>query len=373
MSAAANPRLIGLFVLGGLLLGTVLLLMFGSGAAFSKVQRYVAYFEGSVNGLNTGAPVKLRGVSIGRVSDVVVQYDVQHNRVLTPVIAEIDLEKVMETYGPNAERHEHPTLQNLIDRGLRARLALQSLVTNQLYVDIDFQPEQPGRLIGENTLKLPEIPTIASSKDEIEKTVQHVAREVRDLPLKETVDAALVAIRRVDHLLAKPETDAAIFNLNQTLIDVQRLLRHLDGKVDSLTGDLGQTTKDARQLLQRLDQSVVTLTDSIQGMTQDGRQLVGRLDDSTQRLTRSVEGITHDGRTLVNRLNGDVPGVLSAATDSLAQAKGTLAAIEDMTQPDSELSTALRDMSEAARAIRRLADTLERHPDNLLYGPKKQE
>jgi paraquat-inducible protein B len=37
------------------------------------------------------------------------------------------------------------------------------------------------------------------------------------------------------------------------------------------------------------------------------------------------------------------------------------------------LSTALRDMSEAARAIRRLADTLERHPDNLLYGRKKQE
>ncbi len=323
MKTIAEPRLIGLFVLGGLALTTFLLLMFGSGDYFSKVQRYVAYFEGSVNGLNSGAAVKLRGVTIGRVRDVLVQYDVAQNRVLTPVIAEIDLEKVMETYGENAKRHAHPSLQELVDRGLRARLALQSLVTNQLYVDIDFLPEQAGHLVGQHSLDLPEIPTIASSKDEIEKTVQHVAREVRELPLKDTADALLSAIRRVDGLLAQPATDAAIINLNQTLLDMQRLLRPLDGKVDAVSGNLDQT----------------------------GREM----------------------RTLVNHLNTGVPPLLANATDSLKQARGTLASLESLTQPDSELAVMLKDLSDAARAMRHLAETLERNPDTLLYGRQKTD
>jgi paraquat-inducible protein B len=348
MNVSADNRLIGLFVLGGLLLAVILTLMFGGGHYFSKIQRYVVYFEGSVNGLNTGAPVKLKGVSIGRVNDVLVQYDLENNRVLTPVIAEIDLEKVMETYGADAEHHEHPSLQDLIDRGLRARLSLQSLVTNQLYVDIDFLPDRPGTLIGQKTLGLPEIPTVASSKDEIEKTVQKLTREVRDLPLKDTVEATLGAIRRVDHLLAKPETDASINNLNRTLQDLQQLLRHLDSKVDSMTGNLDQTNRDVQHLVRHLDSTVGTLKTSIDGMVRDSR-------------------------VLVSHLNSRVPPLLDSAGDSFKQAQGTLLAIEDLTEPNSELSNVLRDMSEAARSIRRLADTLERNPDNLLYGRKKSE
>ena len=343
MNSAASARLIGLFVLGGLLLAVVLLLMFGSGNYFGKVQRYVAYFEGSVNGLNTGAAVKLKGVTIGRVNEVLVQYDLEHNRVLTPVIAEIELDKVMETTGADDRDHQHPTLQDLIDRGLRARLSLQSLVTSQLYVDIDFLPERPGHLVGQKLLGLPEIPTVASSKDEIEKTVQQLAREVRELPLKDTVEATLGAIRRVDHLLAKPETDASIDNLNRTLEDLQRLLRHLDGKVDGMTGNLNQTATDIQHLVRRLDSTVGTLT-------------------------TSLDGVARDSRVLVNHLNRQVPPLLDTATGTLQQARGTLSAIESLTEPDAELSTALRNLSEATRAMRQLADSLERHPDALLFG-----
>ena len=346
MKISVSTRLIGLFVLGGLLLAVVLLLMFGSGNYFSQAQRYVVYFDGSVNGLNNGAAVKLRGVSIGRVHEVLVEYDLENNRVLTPVIAEIDLDKVLETSGAQGGAHQHPSLQDLIDRGLRARLSIQSLVTNQLYVDIDFLPDRPGNLVGQRFMGLPEIPTVVSSKDELEKTVQKVAREVRDLPLKDTVDATLGAIRRVDQLLAKPETGASIDNLNRTLQDLQRLLRHLDGKVDGMTGNLNQTAVDIQHLVRHLDATVGALA-------------------------ASLDGVTQDSRILVRQLNANVPPLLSSARDSLTQAQGTLSAIEGLTEPDSELSTALRDMSEAARAIRHLADTLERHPDNLLYGRKQ--
>lgn len=348
MNSPANTRLIGLFVLGGLTLASVLVLMFGGGNYFSRSERYVAYFEGSVNGLNTGAAVKLKGVSIGRVVEVLVQYDMEHDRALTPVVAEINLEKIMETYGADSERHEHPSLQNLIDHGLRARLSVLSLVTNQLFMDLEFQPDQPGNLTGLKSMGLQEMPTIPSGKDEIEKTVQQVTKELRELPLKDTVAATLGAVRRIDYLLAKPETDASITNLNQTLKDMQRLIRHLDSKVDAMADPVGHAAVDLRKLVGHLDQSIGTLTTSLEGATQDSRQLI-------------------------SHLNQQIPPLLGSATQSFLQAQQTLSAVEEMTQPDSEVASALQEMSEAARSIRRLADTLERNPDNLLYGRKKQE
>lgn len=329
MNTPADTRLIGLFVIGALALAVTLTLVF-SGGYLSNEHKYVAYFEGSVNGLNVGAMVKLKGVTIGRVSDVLVQYDMEENRVLTPVVTEIDLDKVMKTFGSSSSRHQHPGLQELIDRGLRARLSLQSLVTSQLYVDINFLPDRPGHFAGGKYLDLPEIPTVASSKDEIEKTLQQLATDVRDMPIKQTVEATLKTIQHVEHLLAKPETDATINNLNQTLADLSHLIRHLDTKVDSLSGDL--------------------------------------------------DGTARQGQTLMKTLNARLPGLLNAAEQSLSavttsfnSAKGTLSAVESLAEPDAALNTALHDISDAARGVRTLAETLDRHPDMLLYGRKKQE
>jgi len=316
MSKPANTRLIGLFVMGAIALVVGLTLMFGGHSLFSNHKRYVAYFEGSVNGLNIGAAVKLKGVSIGRVTDIMVQYDMDLNRVFTPVITEIDLAKVMETFDSQPKRHQHPTLQELIDRGLRARLSVQSLVTNQLYVDINFLPDSTEHLVGDRSLGLPELPTIASSKDEIEKTLQQVAAEVRQIPIKETADAALFALQRVDQLLAKPETDATIENLNRTLLNLHQLIKHLDQKVDGLTADLG--------------------------------------------------GAARQGQTLMRHLDERLPPLLVTS-------ERTMGSLEMMTAPGSELSNTLKDLSDAARAIRTLTETLEHQPDSLVYGKSKRE
>lgn len=328
MSKPTNTRLIGLFVLGALALAVALTLIFGGGGYFGGARKYVAYFEGSVNGLNVGAPVKLKGVTIGRVSDVLVQYDLEHNRVQTPVVAEIDLGKVFETRDGQPARHR-PTLQELVDRGLRARLSVQSLVTNQLYVDVNFLPDKPVRLVGGQDLGLPEIPTLPSSKDEIENTVRDVVSEFRELPLKETVEALLGSLRKIEQLLSAPETQASIVNLNQALEDLRGLIRHVDTKVDGLSKGLEGTARESQVLLKTLN----------------GR--MGPLLDSTNKALGSV-------------------------AETFAHAKGTLGtmndAVEGMTDPDSELSTALRDLSEAARSVRALAESLERNPEALLYG-----
>jgi paraquat-inducible protein B len=329
MKKPASPQLIGLFVLGALALAVILVLTFGGGHYFTRAQKYVAYFQGSVNGLNVGAMVKLKGVPIGRVTDILVQYDLEHNRVLTPVIAEINLGKVMDLRENHPAAHA-PTLQELIDRGLRARLSPQSLVTGQLYMDVNFYPERPVQLVGAANVGLPEIPTIPSGREEIEDTLQDALTEFRELPIKETFEATLRSVRHIEQLLAAPETRASIGNLNRTLEELRHLVNHVDGKVDGLARNLDGTVKDSHALMQTLNGRMAPLLAAME-------------------------------KTLIS------------ATDTFAQAKGALAAVEDYGDRDSELNSALRDVSEAARSVKVLADTLERNPEALLYGRKGRE
>lgn len=322
-----STRLIGLFVLGALALAVTLTLLFARGHFLSPARQYVAYFQGSVNGLNVGALVKLKGVAIGRVTDIRVQYDLAHNRVLTPVIAEIDLGKITDI--DTAQHAAQANLQELIDRGLRARLSQTSLVTGQLYLDLNFFPDRPVMLVGADP-ELPELPTIPSGKEEIEDGLREVVTEVRDLPLKETFAATLNSVRRIEQLLAAPETQASIGHLNRSLEDIGHLVRHVDGKVDGLAG--------------RVD-----------GTLQDSQMLIHTLND------RLAPALTALERTL------------TATTATATEAQGTLASLRDIAEPESELNRALREVAAAARAVRFLADSLERHPEALLQGRRNSD
>jgi paraquat-inducible protein B len=327
MTQKPDPKLIGAFVLGALALAVAVLVVFGTGNIFASSQKYVAYFQGSVDGLSVGAPVKLKGVSIGSVRDVLVQYDMANNRVLTPVVLEIDISKVMDIRENHRKAHP-PSIQELIDRGLRARLSLQSLVTGQLFVDFDFRPERPVRMAGSSDLRLPEIPTIPSSKEEIANTIDEAITEFRKLPIKETFDATLHSVRHIENLLAAPETRASIGNLNQTLTDLHKLIGHLDSKVDSLAQNLDGTVKDTHTLVQNLNRQVVPLL-------------------------------------------GTTEKTLGSAAEAFAQAKAALEEMESINGQDAPLNTALRDFSDAAYSLRILADYLERNPDALIYGRGK--
>jgi paraquat-inducible protein B len=221
-------------------------------------------------------------------------------------------------------------LPELIERGLRARLSMQSLVTSQLYVDVNFYPGRPVQLVGIPELGLPEIPTIPSGREEIESTIQDTLAEVKDLPLKETFDATLHSVRRLEQLLSKPEIETGIVNLNRTLEDLQHLIRHMDGKVDTLSRDLDDTVKDSRVLVRSLHERMLPLLDTAEK-------------------------------------------TLAAAADTVTQAKTTLSAVEGFGSSDSELNAALRDFSKAARSVRALADYLERNPEALIYGRRHEE
>ncbi|MBV8915632.1 MAG: MCE family protein, partial [Acetobacteraceae bacterium] len=184
---AARPAIVGGFVLGALALAAAAVILFGGSRLFATTSRAVTFFEGSVAGLDVGAPVTFRGVRLGSVVRVALAFDPATRIARIPVTIEIEPDRITwEGARPGTADYSR-----LVAAGLRAQLASQSFVTGQLRVDLDFRPDTPIRMVGDTGL--PEIPAIPSELEQLRS-------KLTELPLRDLVDAAQRALNSVDRL-----------------------------------------------------------------------------------------------------------------------------------------------------------------------------
>ncbi len=257
MSKGASKTLIGGFVVGGVALLLVAVLLFGSGKLFSKQVKLVLFFEESVSGLSLGAPVVFRGVTIGSVVAVELWNYPKELKVLIPVYIQVDPGrfKVM------GEEHQSidMTFKRQIERGLRAQIKMQSLVTGQLMIYADYFPGKPIRLVGAEK-RYPEIPTIPSGTEEIMKALEKI-------PVHEIAMKATKALDGIERLINAPETREVVGTLNNTLKDFQKVA----GKVDGALEESRQALKDVRTLVKNVDTQVGPLAAETKGALGDAR------------------------------------------------------------------------------------------------------
>src|SRR5215468_7446319 len=143
MSKKANPTKIGLFIICGLALGVAGLVIFSSRSLFHPRQKEILYFDSSLKGLNPGAPVKFRGVTVGSVVELLIRHNQASNDFAMPVLIAIDKKVVQTKSDVSLEIGNESRLDFLIHHGFRARLDAESLVTGILYVDLAIIPNAP--------------------------------------------------------------------------------------------------------------------------------------------------------------------------------------------------------------------------------------
>ena len=331
MSKKANPTVIGLFVVGAVVLVIAGLLMFGGGQFFGQKLYYVLYFEDNLKGLNKGAPVMFRGTKVGSVTDIKVVIDAQDESIRVPVYMELDEQGVevvnptVDTIGPSMddETRERAFIKKLVvKKGLRAQLEMQSLVTGQLVVQLDFFPKSDITFHREYKDEFPEFPTIPSSLKEF-------TRKLEDLPLKDVLNAALHTIESLGMVINSPEFLGFISEGKGLIVDFRDLTKDLDRALPPIIKGLDGVIESTDRLVKNVDRQVEPISSSFQD-------------------------------------------VASTAKASLQQAQSTLATFEEVAGKDSQvryrLSTALKELATAARSVRDLADYLERHPEALLQG-----
>jgi paraquat-inducible protein B len=142
----ARPAVVGGFILGALALGVAAILLFGGSWLFARTARAVVFFEGSVAGLDVGAPVTFRGVRLGSVQRISLSASAGSLTARIPVFLEIEPNRI--TWEGRELRNDPADYGRLVEAGLRAQLASQSFVTGQLRVDLDFRPGTPAPLTG---------------------------------------------------------------------------------------------------------------------------------------------------------------------------------------------------------------------------------
>jgi paraquat-inducible protein B len=214
MSKPVSKTLIGAFVLGALVLVVAALMVFGSGKLFSGRNTYVLYFDGSVKGLNMGSPVMFRGVKVGQVSDINLLFNPEDFSAVIPVYIEVDpgnFSSVAEVLRPSifGKIKRYAYLKPLIDKGLKAQLQMQSFVTGQLMINLDFYPDRPARFVGLEK-KYPEIPTVPTSLEQLTRTLQ-------ELNLHELYNKFMQTIDGLEQIVGAPGARDSLPALRHTL------------------------------------------------------------------------------------------------------------------------------------------------------------
>jgi paraquat-inducible protein B len=325
MSQRANPTVIGAFVLGAVAIAVGAIVFFGSSNLFAKKQDYVTYFNQSVNGLGIGSNVKYKGVTVGKVTQMQLQFQGENQPPLVKVQYEINTDNLRNKYGlaitlGNPEYHKRA-----IEQGFRAKLDFESLISGQLYIALDFYKGAAPAVLRPQQDNILEIPPLPSDIDTI---LANLTKAIGNLG---AVDYSA---------LAK---------------DLQDVLRSVTSAINSLQ-------------LNKLGNSLDNAANSISSLA-SGEQVksaLGSVRQSFDQLTTTLKNLDPSIK--------DLRPTLDAAKSALANLQKSTAELAILLRPDSslryQLDNSLSQISAAAASIQQLSDFLHSHPNSLIFGRK---
>ncbi len=336
MNKKVSPALIGAFIVATFFLIALSIALLGGGKFFNKRDTVIAYFEGSLQGLSVGSPVKYHGVTVGEVKEIRINIQASGYDITIPVLIDLISGGSVHIIGVETdESYSDEFLRVMVDRGLRATLKMQSLVTGKLYIELAFRPDEPP-VFRDKTGNCIEIPTTASE-------LQQISDAIQTLDIKNLVDKALTifsSLERMsttlDKLLNSPEATDKIESIFTSLEEFQLLLITFNKLTPPLVTQL-QTTLAQYSLL-----------------AMDTREFVNRLDGQVNPLA-----------TELSSAFGKVEAAAVATEDLMYD----LQKLESNNAPlIEELNRSIKDIGDAARSIRILADHLYRDPNMLIFG-----
>ncbi len=300
MSRRASPSAVGAFVLGGIVVAVAGVLVLGRGTLFTETSRSSIFFEGSVNGLVVGSPVKIQGVPIGQVvaiRAIVDEPSPGQLQTFSETVIEIDQRRFDQTSRRDPEDVD-PDDDDDTPAEVRAQLNLQSLLTGQLYVALSLDPKLEGFTGPARLAQHDQIPSIPNNLEVIEATARDFLTRVEALPLEDLIK-----------------------NLDETIVAIGDVAR--DPKVGRAAEEVSLTLQEARSLLRNV--------------------------------------------------NGKVDPLSDQALSALVELEATLVVAKENLEPGSpivyQLGQTLQEVSQAAQAMRALANSLERQPNALVFGP----
>lgn len=256
-----NMKLIGLFVSVSLVALFLMFAYFLKSKFSDNETTVVMYFDESVKGLDVGAPVLFKGVKIGEVSSVRLRANLKTMKFLIPVYAKIYNGKSLITDTSD----ERERLNQFISHGLRAQLAINSVITGQLLVELDMFPNTQA-VLHEEAGDFYEIPTIASPFAEISKSLQvmpiaKIAQDVHNIT--QTINKELPPLMKQMNMTLDTVDNILLENKNNTA----KMVENVGGAAQAIDALVDENAASIAAMIESFSSaaaSMKNLTDYLQ-------------------------------------------------------------------------------------------------------------
>ena len=368
-----DKAFIGAFFAGAVVLVVAAVFIFGSGTFFAEKNLFVLFFKGSVQGLNVGSPVVLRGVKIGSVKDIKINAGSFSQSFSIPVYIEVRKDCIVMEGEGGADITMESNLDYFIKQGLRGQLETQSMVTGQLLISLDFHP---GTRAGFSGIKseFPEIPTISSD-------IEELTRKIKQVPIEEIFNKLLSVITSIEAAFNSDMAGEMLYSLGVMMENTADLVKNINIILPDLAENMEMLLQDMQEMAGNTDSQIVSAGEEIQKAIADVRILLRKATQQVSNIGSGMDQTFVEAQKLMAGIRSDAGPVwksareaAGAAGDASRQMKNTLKKIDGLTGQDSvlmfNLNSTLNEISDAARSLRLLTEYLERHPEALIQGKK---
>jgi paraquat-inducible protein B len=326
MSAVQHFRL-GLFILGAIAVGVIVLVVMGSGNLFRPTIMMETYIDGSVQGLDVGAPIKFRGVTIGEVTSLGFT-STEYEAYVPPV----ERKRYVLVHGrlrpdrfASTARESYfadDLLGPLVSAGLRVRMAAQG-ITGINYLELDFlDPETHVALPIAWEPRHAYIPSAPSIATQFLEYAEGALRRIELLDIEGVVDGATTLLFTLERTVAALDTET----LNQRALE--------------MTAQLTETLAQSQKLLVAAER-----------LLEDPD--VAALPSDMRATLQSVRGVIEEAE--IGRLVGQIEQVV----DRLDRGLGI---------NEQQLAQTLGDLQAATATLRSLSEDARRNPGGTIFG-----
>src|ERR1700722_8513957 len=301
MAKRVSPTAIGTFVVASFAILVVVLVVVGSGKLFQKPITFVCMFQGDLNGLKVGAPVKVRGVQIGTVSAIklklapsegAIKPEVRGLRL--PVFIELDRSLLTER-GGTGEALGKAGFQDMMQRGMRAQLNVESLLTGLLFINLDLHPGSPVDLVlVPGSGRYQEIPTIPTKLEAVQEQVTKALADFDKIDFQAMAASITEAANSIKGFASSPELKATLIalqgatkNLNQTLTSVRATVDNANGRIGPLVAHLQRNSDQVNLTLTQTRAAIVQL----QATLDPESPLAVRLNEALDQFASTTQSI----------------------------------------------------------------------------------
>lgn len=259
---------------------------------FTEKVRFVMFFEDSVRGLTVGAPVEFKGIKVGSVIGVRLEYEERTGAFRIPVVVELEPERILDR-GERMKKAPRDAFQSLVKRGLRARLQTGSLLTGQLFIDLDMQPKVPIRLVGAGRTE-PELPTVMGNLEQMTTQMKGIVDKLDKVDIVAIGSELQSTLKGTAAFANSPNLDKTIADLAASLSSLRGILRKVDDRAEPITANLEQALAAARDALEKSKATMV----AVEGVLSPESPM----HDNAARLAQELSSTAKSLRSLVEML-----------------------------------------------------------------------